>query len=131
MNGYHTLSIEEVENFLSEAMDELPQEMFNELNGGVVLVANVVRSPHGKGLFTLGTYHNEKHGMGRYIKINYGSFVRVYGKKSVETQKEELRKLLRHELTHHMESLAGVRTLEEKDARFIENFKTKKHKKDK
>ncbi len=131
MNERHTLSIEEVENFLSEAMDELPQEMFNGLNGGVVLVASVVRSPHGNGLFTLGTYHNEQYGMGRYIKINYGSFVRVHGKKSVETQKEELRKLLRHELTHHVESLAGVRMLEDKDAQFIENFKAKKHKKDK
>jgi hypothetical protein len=85
-----------------------------------------VPSPHGQGLYILGAYHNEPFGLGRYITIYYGSFVRLYGRAPVPAQKKALADVLRHELTHHVEGLAGVRNLEVKDERFIEEFKKDK-----
>jgi len=65
--------------------------------------------------YMMGRYCYEPRGLGRYIQIFYGSFVAVYGFCSEETQKEELRKVLMHELTHHIESLAGISDLEKED----------------
>ena len=52
---------------------------------------------------------------GRMIKIYYGSFERMYSWMDEEQLTEELREVLRHEFTHHIESLAGERGLEIKD----------------
>ncbi|MGD9559892.1 MAG: hypothetical protein AB7V55_04710 [Oscillospiraceae bacterium] len=114
------LSFDEAEQYLGEVADALPAEIFTGLNGGITLLPDEVPSPHGAGLYTLGTYHYEPQGMGRYISIHYGSFVRVAGGRSLDDQKQSLREVLHHELTHHLESMAGVRDLEEKDARDIE-----------
>ena len=124
----HTLTFDEAETWLSEVADEIPQELLEHLNGGIILLPDVVRSPHGAGLFTLGTYHNEPMGLGRYIVINYGSFVRVSGHQSVDEQKKALRQVLVHEVTHHIESLAGVRDLEVKDEIFLDGFAKKRKK---
>jgi hypothetical protein len=40
-----------------------------------------------------------------------------------EGQKAELRRILRHEFTHHLESLAGEKGLEIKDRIEIEKYK--------
>ena len=116
------MSLDEAQDFLDTVADELPPAFFNGLNGGGVLVPDVVPSPHGPGLYTLGTYHNEPYGLGRYIRLNYGSFARVHGHRPLARQQDALRTLLRHELTHHIESLAGVRDLEVKDEQFLEEY---------
>ena len=36
--------------------------------------------------------------------------------------KEQLIRVLKHEFTHHIESLAGERELEIKDAKYIQNY---------
>jgi predicted Zn-dependent protease with MMP-like domain len=64
-------------------------------------------------------------GLGRYIAIYYGSFEKVYGNCSPEEQKEQLRRVLIHEITHHIESLAGERGLEIKDKAELEKYKQK------
>ena len=120
------MSFDEVQNYLGQVADGLPEDLFRELNGGVVLLPDIAPSPDGEDLFTLGRYHYDPRGLGRYITIYYGSFVQVFRDASPQRQKRELDRLLRHELTHHIESLAGVRDLEEKDRRFLENYKTKR-----
>lgn len=125
----NTLSFDDAYQWLGEVADTVPEELMNHLNGGIVLLPDVVPSPHGGNLYTLGSYHNDPYGMGRYININYGSFVRVHGGDSIETQKKALRDVLVHELTHHIESLAGVRDLEVKDELFIESYFDNDHKK--
>lgn len=126
------MSYDEAGEWLDEVAESLPEELFHELNGGIVLLRQAQLSPEAEGrdLYTLGLYHNEPYGMGRYISIYYGSFVRVYAGHSREEQKQGLAELLRHELTHHIESLAGVRDLEVKDELFMENFKKKRRNKD-
>ena len=71
-------------------------------------------------------YHYEPYGMGRYVSLYYGSFVQVYRGRSVEAQKQGLKEVLYHELTHHIESMAGVRDLEVKDEIFIAEYRKKK-----
>ena len=122
LQPHHTLTFDEAQEWLDQVADEIPPELLNHLNGGIVLAPNTVRSPHGAGLFTLGTYHYDPTGLGRYIVINYGSFVRVHGRQSVEEQKRALRQVLIHEVTHHIESLSGVRDLEVKDELFLEAY---------
>ena len=125
-----TLSVEEAEAWLDEVVDEIPEALLRGLNGGIVFSEAVQPSPHGAGLYTLGQYFCEPMGLGRYIVLYYGSFVRVYGQRPPSVQKKELRKLLLHELTHHVESLAGVRDLEWKDEEFLRQYRGQNHETD-
>ncbi len=55
--------------------------------------------------------------MGRGIVLFYGSFLKVYpGLREDERAKGLIMDVLKHELTHHLESLAGARDLEIADA---------------
>ena len=100
---------------LDEVASELPDGIFKELNGGVSLLPETKLNhadPDG-GLYTLGEYHRDQ--MGRYIVIYYGSIRAVHGNDTREQMRANLKKVLTHELTHHIESLAGERDLEIKD----------------
>lgn len=114
------ITIDEMQIVLDELAEELPQEFYNELNGGILLLPEVKVSSHAKAddLYTLGEYR-VSHAMGRYIVIYYGSFERVFGGREKGALREELRKTLRHEFRHHLESLSGERGLELEDEAFI------------
>ena len=108
-------SIEDINSMLDEIATELPEGVFRDLNGGISLLRETKKSnkdPDG-GLYTLGEYRRDQ--MGRYINIYYGSLIKVYGNCSHKKMRKHLRDVLVHELTHHMESLAGDRSLEIKD----------------
>ena len=108
-------SIEEINEMLDEIALELPEEVFRELNGGVSLLRETKRSvadPDG-GLYTLGEYRRDQ--MGRYILLYYGSICIVHGGDTREDMRLNLKRVLTHELTHHLESLAGERDLEIRD----------------
>jgi len=112
------LNYEEAGNVLDELLDELPEGMFRDLNGGISLIEESQKSDDGR--FTLGTYfHN---GMGRYIELYYGSFTELYGEMDDEKFRERLKKTLHHELTHHIENMAGDRSLENWDERNAELY---------
>jgi len=109
------LTIGEVNELLDEIAAELPEEIFRELNGGVNLLPEAKRNDADTdgNLYTLGEYRRDQ--MGRYIVIYYGSLCSVYGAASHKKMRGYLRDLLTHELTHHLESLAGERDLEIED----------------
>lgn len=121
------IPIEEVEEILEEIATELPQEFYKELNGGIILLPDVRLDPAGlyKDLYIMGEYHSGG-GLGRYIAIYYGSFERVYGHLSREGLKKQLAQTLKHEFTHHLESLAGEDDLEEEDERFLQDYLRRK-----
>jgi len=107
---------------LDDIAAELPDEVFRELNGGVSILPDTQLSdadPDG-GLYTLGEYRRDQ--MGRYIVIYYGSICAVHGSCSKTQMRKHLRDLLTHELTHHIESLAGERDLEIEDEHELENY---------
>ena len=117
------ISLEEMESILDEIATGFPQEIYRELNGGIVLLPEVKLNTMGRNndLYILGEYHKGGN-MGRYITIYYGSFVHVYGHLGKESMKEQLIHTLKHEFTHHIESLAGERDLEIKDAQYMSDY---------
>lgn len=112
------LSYEEAGNVLSELVDELPDEIFMKLNGGILLVEDAKSSDDGT--VTLGTYFVNS--LGRHVELYYGSFIECYGEMDDETFCEKLKKTLHHELTHHVENMAGDRSLERWDERHAELY---------
>lgn len=122
--NYYLFSIEEVKEMLEKMAMDLPQELYDKLNGGILLLPEIKRHPEGTGndLYILGQYHYSGT-LGRYITIFYGSFLQVHGHLPKELFYEELRKTLIHEFTHHIESLAGERTLVEKDIKKLQEYK--------
>jgi hypothetical protein len=53
--------------------------------------------------------------------------MQVYGHENRARIRRRLRNTLRHELRHHIESLAGVRDLDEEDAVFISRYLERKY----
>jgi hypothetical protein len=118
------LTIEKMQTMLDEIAAEFPPEFFAELNGGIILLPEAKLHEKGKGgLFILGSY-NRGGSMGRYITIYYGSFMKVYGRLSGDRIREKLRRTVRHEFRHHMESLAGADDLERIDRKYIADYQT-------
>jgi len=120
------ISYDELGKLLDEIADELPEDLYRELNGGMVLLPDIKLHPESNetdNLYILGQYHNQPLGLGRYITIYYGSLMRVYPNHSPASLKEELRKVVFHEFFHHLESLAGERSLEIKDAEDLAKYK--------
>ena len=109
------ISYDEAGRVLDEAVDALPEEIFHELNGGVNLVRRSCTDQNG--LLVMGTYNVNQ--MGRYIEIYYGSFRAAHGQAGPDKWRRELTRTLKHELTHHIESLAGDRSLEKWDERHV------------
>jgi len=107
---------------LDDIAAELPPEVFRDLNGGVSLRPETMLSDSdpGGGLYTLGEYRRDQ--MGRYIVIYYGSMRAIHGKDTAEKMRASLKSVLTHELTHHLESLAGERDLEIKDEMELEDY---------
>lgn len=114
------VSIERFEILLEQAMSSLPAKLFERLNLGVGL-QDAAKLNHGTAsgqpAYTLGEYHVRQR-LGRGIVLYYCSFVQVYPGLSDEGRVLDLiAGVLRHELTHHWEHLAGERDLEIEDAR--------------
>ncbi len=117
-------SIEEINIILDEIAEEIPREFFNKLNEGVILLPKHKHHPEstdGNPLYILGEYRRSV--TGRNIVIYYGSFKRVHNGISERALKRKLRDTLLHEFTHHLESLAGEKGLEIKDAEDLEKFR--------
>lgn len=115
------LSIDEVNDILDEVYNEFPEPLFEGLNGGVLLLEDELPDPeagprrvcHGGVL------------LGRDGAV-YQHLLRLFCGaalgRSREVWVDELRTTLRHELTHHVEGLAGERSLEYKDSAQLEQF---------
>lgn len=116
------LSIDEVYDILEEVYGEFPAPLLDRLNGGVLLLEDEVPDPEaGEDVYILGEYCHDE--MGRYINIYYGSFAALLCDEPREVWVDELRTTLRHELTHHVEGLAGDRSLEYRDEEELEWFR--------
>lgn len=119
------LTIDEVNEILDEVYSEFPEPLFNGLNGGVLLLEDEVPDREaGDDVYVMGEYCWDE--MGRYINIYYGSFAALLFDEPRQVWVDELRTTLRHELTHHVEGLAGERSLEYKDSAQLAQFKLEK-----
>jgi hypothetical protein len=131
MAGEGMVTIEEMEMMLDEIALELPEVFYKDLNGGILLLPEVRMHPKGVGndLYIMGEYHRNS-AQGRFIVIYYGSFSNVYGHLPPEQLKERLASTLKHEFQHHLESLAGDRSLEKKDEQDMARYMNRKVKRD-
>jgi len=118
-------TIEAVSAMLDEIAEGIPDAFWGRLNGGVVLLEECKAHPESAGdLYIMGEYCN-RHDTGRCIRIYYGSFMRVYAYAPEEALRRQLRDTLLHELTHHLESLAGERGLEAEDRARLSEYRAR------
>ncbi len=114
------LTIERFTRLLGEAAASLPQDIFEGLNLGIgVAEGSKTRSDTASGTpaLILGEYTASRQ-MGRGILLYYGSFSRVYpDMEDDDAGYDIILDVLKHELRHHLESLAGSRELEFLDAK--------------
>jgi len=118
------VSLDQAREMLDELAAELPEEIFARLNGGVLLLPEMKISSEAVAgdLYTLGEYETS-YTMGRLVRIYYGSILRTHGDMPPERFREVLREVLHHELTHHLESMAGDHGLEDDDALHLAWYK--------
>ena len=114
------MSIDEYRKIISDLQDELPEEFFRDLNGGVIVSEAMVIPDYARGndLYTMGQYQVFS-GI-RQIIMFKGSFDRVYPHADAEEARKILRGILRHEFRHHLEALGGIHnssSLEAQDER--------------
>lgn len=118
------LSFEAAGALLDEMAEEFPEVFFRDLNGGILLLPEAKPDPDfpAEELYIMGEYCHDQ--MGRYINLHYGSFAALAASEgwSEEDWDGELYTTLVHEFTHHMESLAGLHALDDKDATFMAEF---------
>jgi hypothetical protein len=125
------MTYEEMRRYLDELYDGLPEAVLNSLNGGIILSPDTKIHPQsiGNDLVINGEYHYQPYGLGRYIVLYYGSLVRSCGHMPEDAQKQKIKEVLYHELTHHLENMAGDKTLEKKDAADLDAYKRKRRNK--
>ncbi|HSK67942.1 MAG TPA: hypothetical protein VLA21_01640 [Candidatus Limnocylindria bacterium] len=108
------ISADRVTELLGEAASRLPQEIFHGLNLGIG-VSDRAKRQHGtpgRDIYILAEYR-VSHDLGRGILVYYGSLKRVYPDLSDDGEgRGIIESLLKHELTHHLEHLAGNHDLE-------------------
>ncbi|MGM9608266.1 MAG: metallopeptidase family protein [Oscillospiraceae bacterium] len=117
------ISFDEMGDWLDEIAEQFPQEFYTELNGGILLSPEAMPDPEfpeGE-MYFLGEYCHDE--MGRTINLYYGSFAALFADASDDELYDELYTTLAHEFTHHIESLAGERGLEIKDAIELEQYR--------
>lgn len=112
------LTIDEVNDILNDMADSFPEALFENLNGGLNLLEEAMPDeefPEGE-MYILGEYCEDM--LGRYIDLYYGSFAALAEREDWDrkTWEEELRTTLAHELTHHLEALGGLHSLDDRDA---------------
>lgn len=118
------VEIDEFQEIANELYEELPEEIYKGINGGILIEEEHKLYPEEPGLTCLGVY--ERGLLGRCIRLYYGSFIYMYPWYDREQMKCELRKTLHHEITHHLEFLAKDNDLEIEDMKFLEEYKKKK-----
>ncbi len=118
-------TIDRAELLLEKIIDQMPEFLFKDLNGGVVLMDEIKFHPEAKNkdLLIMGKYI--RFGVRRQINIYFGSIKYVYKNLSDGDLEKILEEILVHELRHHMEYKANVKDLILEDEAFIKEYKKK------
>ena len=123
MPGTERVTYDRFQEILLDEADLIPAKFYNELNGGVIISPEVKISPYARedDLIIAGEYQNS-HQIGCRIVIYYGSMMRLYGNLPEEMLREKIRGVLRHELKHHVERLAGEHSLTDQDRKDLREY---------
>ena len=94
------MTLEEFHLALEEIAGAMPQRLFERLNGGVNIREEALLSPDSvpeEPRYILGQYHHYRV-LGRWIDLYYGSFARSMQDADKKAWREQMDKVLRHEL---------------------------------
>ncbi|WP_350449554.1 metallopeptidase family protein [Aminobacterium mobile] len=105
------MNINKFRETTNEIVEELPRELFKQLNGGIIVLDE--KKEEAESLI-MGEYVEDPF-MGKTILLYYGSFVDILEGASLEEWGKEIEDTIIHELRHHIESLAGVDYLSEEE----------------
>lgn len=113
-------SVDNLTDILDELCEELPPEVYRDLNGGISVDPGYKHNKYipSENYWVMGEYITSPI-FGRRIVVYHGSVMALHVDDSPEQMKAVLRTILRHELRHHLEGLAGVKDLEEEDRKFV------------
>ena len=103
------MTMEEFSAIVEEEMALLPEYVFEELNGGVIVDERTCQHPDSQrnDLYILGTYTSG--GVpGKQVTLYYGSFMATMPGGATEYIRAQIRETLRHEFLHHLETKAGM-----------------------
>ena len=89
--------------------DVIPPALLENLNGGIRSINSLQKDDEEDDYYILGEYIEDS--LGSYINLYYGSFMHFYAHKSDKKIEKKILSTIKHELTHHIESLAGHETL--------------------
>lgn len=121
-------TIDDVYEILEQVCKEIPRELFQELNGGIILLDEILY--HDKSiddsLLVLANY--ARFGVRKQINIYYQSIKKIYPYLDYNQLYEKLSSILRHEIQHHTEYRAKLRDLEIEDEIFINRYLDEKNK---
>ena len=105
-------------------VSELPEELFKGLNGGIVIASRSKlhrESLPNRPLYIMGEY-SHGYSTGCFITLYFGSFMAVHGRKRGQAFVDEVRRVILHELRHHLEIRAGEHDLEYEDDACIAEY---------
>ena len=103
------MTFERFTELLDEEMKLLPDYVYEELSGGVLVDEAAKLHPKRlmDDLYILGTYSSGTI-FGKQIVLYYGSFMKTMGSAPEERIRLQIRDTLRHEFLHHLETRAGL-----------------------
>lgn len=110
------MDIEPFTRRLERMMDDVPEALLRDLNGGVTVSEQAHRRKDDPpGVYILGEYITDPY-LGALVVLYHGSFARLFAGGTDALWEKEMWDTLRHELRHHVEGRAGVNDLDVEDA---------------
>ncbi len=101
------MTLDEFTEYTEYIVDEkIPREVLRDLNLGINVLPEVQRDG---GYYVLGHYSVNR--LGRHIALFYGSFKAILKGQPREAWERQILKTVKHELQHHIETMAGDKTL--------------------
>lgn len=104
------ISPDTFDQMLEGLIQSMPEELFDALNGGVVISEDTVEKTDEPGLL-LGAYRHDRH-LGNWIELYYGSFAQTFAADDDAAWLPALEGELRRLLRQHMANQAGIYTEE-------------------
>ncbi len=121
-NRNNTYIIDEVQEMLEDIASTIPEVLFEDLHGGIVLIEEIKYHPKSinNTLIINGEYVKTR--MYNLIRMYYGSLVKNYGHLPREEFKERIKDVLIHELRHHIEFKCNDYSLVIEDREYIKKY---------
>lgn len=115
-------TIDDVHEILNEIYINIPKDLLEDLNGGIILLDEIMYHEESRNgdLLVLGNY--SRFGVRKQINIFYQSLKKAYPILEQDELREKLEDLLMHELRHHTEYKARIMDLIVEDEKDIDNY---------